>query len=170
MELILALKKFAVEVLTYWKQLLVLAIIVILMWGSMQYGISETTKKYEEQIKVAAEKDIQAHESFIKEKQYIAEQFEQWRSTHPKIKEVTTYVNTGSDTNCIINDGFVRVHNAAATGQQIGSPSESDGAASQVKLSLVASTVASNYETCLYEFKKLESLQSIVKAYQESQK
>lgn len=170
MELILALKKFATEVLQYWKQLLAIIIIAILMYGSYQLGGESKAKLYEDQIKQMQEADLKAHDQFQKEKIHIAEQYELWRTKHPIIKEVKVYVNTNSDSNCIINDGFLRVHNAAATGQQIGGPRESDDTSTTTKLSEVATIVSGNYEICLNESKKLESLQAIVKAYQESQK
>lgn len=170
MELLLALKKFATEILQYWKQLLAIIIIALLMYGSHVHATLSTEQKYEKIIKEMNEADIKKHDEFTKEKQHIAEQFENWRNTHPVIKEVLVYVDPNLDSLCSISNGFVRVHDAAAIGKQIGSPSESDGSTSNIGLSRVARVVSGNYEKCNLEFEKLKSLQMIVKKYQEIQK
>lgn len=64
------------------------------------------------------------------------------------VKEVPVYVTKSDDAACTINNGFVRVHDAAAHGELPGNPSGIDGEPSGVKLSAVAQTVADNYGTC----------------------
>ena len=57
------------------------------------------------------------------------------------IKEVPVYVTKRDDSACVINNGFVHVHDAAANGELPGGPTGTDGDASPVKLSTVAETV-----------------------------
>lgn len=170
MSLLVALKNFAIDLLKYWKQILFLVIFGATLYAAHEYGVQTTTQKYENIIKEANEKDAKAHEEFIKDKQFIAEAFEKWRATHPVIKEVKVYVDKVSDSNCVIPVGFVRVHDSAAKNEQVGGASELDGTASGINLSEVTQVIASNYESCNLDKKKLESLQEVVKAYQESQK
>lgn len=64
------------------------------------------------------------------------------------IKEVPVYVNAQADADCIINAGFVRLHDAA-TGNPVSlPPGSADAAPSGVALSTVAATVADNYQGC----------------------
>lgn len=64
-------------------------------------------------------------------------------------KEVPVYVTKQADSGCIINTGFVRVHDAAAQGIPIsGTAGAADAAPSGVALSAVAATTTGNYGTC----------------------
>lgn len=64
------------------------------------------------------------------------------------VKEVPVYVTVESDERCTVPRGFVRVHDAAASGEAPGAPARSDGEAAGVALSRVADTVAENYTEC----------------------
>lgn len=64
------------------------------------------------------------------------------------IQEVPIYVTKRDDDACVINNGFVRLHDSAAKGELPGNPAGTDGEASTVKLSSVAETVTGNYGIC----------------------
>lgn len=68
--------------------------------------------------------------------------------TQTIIQRVPVYVTQKDDAACRINNGFVRLHDAAAKGEVPGGPAGDDGSDSGVKLSTVASTVSENYGTC----------------------
>lgn len=67
--------------------------------------------------------------------------------TRTLIKEVPTYVTVESNARCVVPNGFVRVHDYAATGSGPApdAASGSNDDASGVDLSTVATTVVDNY-------------------------
>lgn len=65
--------------------------------------------------------------------------------TQTIVKEVPVYVTQQDDARCIINNGFVRLHDSAAKGELPPGPAGDDGAASITKLSTVSQTVTGNY-------------------------
>lgn len=70
--------------------------------------------------------------------------------TQTLIKEVPVYVTIESDRACVVPDGFVRLHDAAALGAAVpAAPGGSVAAPSGVPLSAVAETVAANYGVAL---------------------
>ena len=79
-------------------------------------------------------------------------------------REVPVYVTAQADADCVINNGFVRVHDAASAGTLPPGPSDTDAAASAVALSTVAETVTANYGTCHENAEQLIALQGWVKA------
>jgi hypothetical protein len=64
------------------------------------------------------------------------------------IREVPTYIREADNSACVIPNGFVLLHNAAAGAGLTGAPAESDRAASPFTLVDVALTVTENYTTC----------------------
>jgi len=82
-----------------------------------------------------------------------------------KIQTVTQFVSNDADKSCVINNGFVNVHNAAAAASAIV-PSEADKEQSQIKLSNVASVVVDNYAECNKTKLQLESLQGWIRDQQ----
>lgn len=84
------------------------------------------------------------------------------------IKEVPVYVSAKSDAACVVPSGFVRLHDAAASGADL-STSGSAGAAhegpSGVALSTVAATTASNYTACHANAEQLRQLQALLGDY-----
>ena len=78
------------------------------------------------------------------------------------IKEVTVYVPIEADAACTINRGFVRLHDAAATGELPEPARDADAAATGIALSAVAGTVAANYQTCHENAEQLRALQTWV--------
>ena len=75
------------------------------------------------------------------------------------IKEVPVYVSKQDDARCVINNGFVRLHDSATKGELPGSPSGDDGDPSGVELSTVAKTVTSNYGACHLALSRLSEWQ-----------
>lgn len=67
------------------------------------------------------------------------------------IREVPRYVTIESNRRCDVPDGFVRLHDAAASGDAPipYGPRESPDTPSGVEISTVAETVAENYGQCL---------------------
>lgn len=110
-------------------------------------------------------------EQYDKEKIYIAEEFEEYRRTHPVIrtKEVIKYVSVESDARCVIPVGFVRLHNYAASGGSLPETDnghESNDSATKLTLSATGEVVAENYNRCLLEFEKIKALQATIKQFQ----
>ncbi|QRQ88513.1 hypothetical protein [Cupriavidus oxalaticus] len=81
------------------------------------------------------------------------------------IKEVPRYVTVQADAACTVPVGFVRLHDAAATGDVLDSdPGDSDAAPSGVALSAVGSTVAANYTVNNETAQQLSALQATLRA------
>lgn len=113
-------------------------------------GRADRCEKRERDAKGAAEKKTQAGKTITATVagDLRAKTVEiQWR-TRTLIKEVPTYVTPDADDRCVIPVGFVRLHDAAASGLPVasGGPVE---APSGVELSTVAGTVATNYGAAL---------------------
>lgn len=83
--------------------------------------------------------------------------------TQTLIREVPRYVTVASDAQCIVTVGFVRLHDAAATGL-LSDPADAAGqsadAPSGVALSAVGSTVAENYGGCREDREALKGWQA----------
>jgi hypothetical protein len=79
------------------------------------------------------------------------------------IKEVPIYVPVQADAACTINRGFVRLHDAAATGELPEPARDTDAAAADIALSAVAGTVAANYRACHENSEQLTALQGWVR-------
>ena len=63
-------------------------------------------------------------------------------------KEVVRYVTKTEHPACTLPTGWVRLHDAAATGQVPSAPGESDGQASGATADDALGVVTRNYETC----------------------
>ncbi|MEA9491639.1 hypothetical protein [Xanthomonas campestris] len=75
-------------------------------------------------------------------------------------REIPIYVTQKADAACAIPAGFVRLHDAAATGQPAGpSTGDPDAPAAGITLSAVAGTVADNYTSCHATAAQLSALQ-----------
>lgn len=85
--------------------------------------------------------------------------------TRTIIKEVPRYVSRQADAGCRVPDGFVGVHDSAASGVPPVPPAAGQpyDAASGVDLSAVAVTVADNYGTCNAVRQQLLDLQRWVR-------
>lgn len=89
------------------------------------------------------------------------------------IKEVPVYVSPKADAACAVNTGFVRLHDAAATGVDLpptGNASAANDAPSGVALSAVAATNVANYTACNANAEQLSSLQILVREFQARQR
>jgi hypothetical protein len=82
-----------------------------------------------------------------------------------KIKTVKEFITAEVDKSCTINNGFVRLHDAAA-GATALTISSTDASPSSVKLSNVAETVVDNYAEYNKTKVQLESLQNWVRNQQ----
>ncbi|MEA9576935.1 hypothetical protein [Xanthomonas campestris] len=75
-------------------------------------------------------------------------------------REIPIYVTKKADAACAIPAGFVRLHDAAATGNPAGpSTGDPDAPAAGITLSAVAGTVADNYTSCHSTAAQLSALQ-----------
>lgn len=167
----------------YWK-----AFAIALILGATYFaGVKNTTDKYEAKIQIikneAQQKIIDAQtdlkkktDQYDKEKIYIAEQFEEYRKTHPviKTKEVKIYVTPEADARCVVPTGFIRLHNHAASGSTalpaVNDGEQSNDSPTKLALSSVGEVVAENYNRCLLEFEKIKALQATIRKYQEINK
>lgn len=81
------------------------------------------------------------------------------------IKEIPRYVTVEADAACTVPGGFVRLHDAAATGSMLDpDPGGADATPSGVPLSTVAGTVAGNYITGHVNAARLNALQDTLHA------
>ena len=78
------------------------------------------------------------------------------------IKEVPVYVPASADADCVINRGFVWLHDAAAANFFPIAAGVADAAPSGIALSAVAETVADNYGSCHENAEQLKALQAWV--------
>lgn len=83
--------------------------------------------------------------------------------TQTLTREVVRYVPAAADAQCVVPVGFVRLHNAAATGV-LSNPADPAGqsadAASGVALSAVGATVVYNYGACREDREALKGWQA----------
>jgi hypothetical protein len=82
------------------------------------------------------------------------------------IKEVPTYITKTDDTQCVIPNGFVLLHDSASRNEVPDSTRGVDAGASEVKLSGVATTVTENYTLYHKVSEQLRSLQEWVREQQ----
>lgn len=80
--------------------------------------------------------------------------------------QIVEYVPVEADQNCVINNGFVTVHNAAAIPMEPPAPKPIDAEPSEVKLSEVAAVIADNYSKYHSVVAQLESLQQWIREQQ----
>ncbi|GAA0832695.1 hypothetical protein [Cupriavidus pauculus] len=81
------------------------------------------------------------------------------------VKEIPRYVTVVADAACTVPGGFVRLHDAAATGSMLDSdPGGADAAPSGIPLSAVAGIVAGNYTTGRVNAARLTALQDTLRA------
>ncbi len=80
------------------------------------------------------------------------------------IKEIPRYVTAQADAACTVPVGFVRLHDAAATGALFDPhPGGIDASPSGLALSAVASTVTGNYTTSHANAEQLSELQQLLR-------
>ena len=64
-------------------------------------------------------------------------------------KQVPIYITASDNAGCIINTGFVRLHDSAWSGDDTGSASDSDRESAELSLAQVAETNAYNATACI---------------------
>ncbi|QHG87119.1 hypothetical protein ACCQ13_09055 [Xanthomonas sp. NCPPB 1638] len=75
-------------------------------------------------------------------------------------REIPIYVTEKANAACAIPTGFVRMHDAAATGDPAGpATGDPDAPAAGITLSAIAGTVADNYTSCHATAAQLSALQ-----------
>ena len=84
--------------------------------------------------------------------------------TETIIKEVPKYVTVQADADCIINNGFVRLHDHAAANTIPDGPRDTDAAPSGIELSTIAEAVAGNYGIAHENAAQLVALQDWIRA------
>jgi hypothetical protein len=83
-----------------------------------------------------------------------------------KKEVITEYITVENNEQCVINQGFVTIHDAAATAQPLPAPKPEDQLPSNSELTDVAAVVADNYAT-YHELKaQLEALQQWIRMTQ----
>lgn len=82
------------------------------------------------------------------------------------IKEIPKYINANADSQCVIPNGFVLLHDSASRNEIPNSTRGIDEGASSVKLSEVTATVTDNYTLYHQVSQQLKSLQEWVKEQQ----
>jgi hypothetical protein len=121
--------------------------------------------KIARQAKAAAEvKVVQAEKTVEVVTKYVDRVREVKVQGETITKEVPVYVPVQADAQCIINHGFVRLHDSAASGVNPGAPGNADAAPSGIALSTVAETVTINYNIARQNAEQLKALQEWVKA------
>ena len=79
------------------------------------------------------------------------------------ITEVPIYVTPEADAACVLSRGFVRLHDAAASGRVSEPAGGADASAVGIALSTVAATVGNNYERCQENADQLTALQAWIR-------
>lgn len=131
------------------------------LWWFGQYEFSKG-REAEKQAGIAAAVHINAGQVKIVERLrtvYLPAEAKIKTVTQTTIKEVPIYVTKRDDAACVINNGFVRLHDAAAKGELPSGPAGTDGEPSGTQLSTVAETVTGNYGTCHLALSRLSEWQ-----------
>lgn len=151
--------------LKYWKPLAVVIVAALIYVAGWIEGAAHTQAQWDaehqatalsaaQQAKHQAEATVQVVTEYVDKIKVVRER------GATIIKEVPVYVPAQADADCIINAGFVRLHDAAAGNAISLSPGTADAAPSGVALSTVAETVADNYQRCHENAEQLIALQA----------
>ena len=79
------------------------------------------------------------------------------------IQEIPVYVPVQADAACTVHRGFVSLHDVAAAGELSTAPGDPDAPAEGLALSAVATTVVTNYQTCIENAEQLKALQDWIR-------
>lgn len=102
-----------------------------------------------QQLKINALTDTQTGIAETVSKEHVRVVTKYRTVTQQIVKEVPTYVTKADDARCVIPWGFVRIHDAAASGDVPAPTDQPLPAASDVTLSQTAAVLAGNYGLCL---------------------
>ena len=145
---------------------LVLAVILS-FYLAFSFGKTEERKAWEEKYAIAQQeiKTLEAKAEIINEV-VVTKYVDKIRYVDKvKIQTVKEFITAEADKSCTINNGFVRVHDAAA-GAITVIASTTDADPSPVKLSNVAEVIVDNYAEYNKAKVQLESLQNWVRDQQ----
>lgn len=93
-----------------------------------------------------------------------------FREEIDRLKANPDVIFVPKDTPCTIPKGFIEQHNRAAQGVQSGTPSSNFAEPAGKTLTEISNKVAKNYYQCNSIRAQLETLQNVVKEYQQRQK
>lgn len=154
--------------LKYWKPLAVVLACMLLLatvfgWGMIK-GRAQIQAKWDkakaaQQAADTKEANRQAVVTIETVTKYVDRVRVVKGKTETIIKEVPKYVTVKADADCIINTGFVRLHDAAAANTLPDGPRDTDAAPAPVTLSTVSETVSANYGACFQNAAQLDALQ-----------
>ncbi|CAG2092181.1 hypothetical protein XCY_003739 [Xanthomonas arboricola pv. juglandis] len=145
--------------------ILLLALIVVLVggcvWQEQRVSTAQRERKQALDAKVSAIAERDSAKSSTKVVVEYVDRVQIVREAGATItREIPIYVTQKADAACAIPAGFVRLHDAAASGQPAGpSTGDPDAPAAGITLSGIAGTVADNYTSCHATAAQLSALQ-----------
>lgn len=156
-----------------WRLLLAGAVLMALTgagWQGYRMGAAHVQARWDKQIaelEAAHEREAGRREEAAAEVRVVYMDRVRTVEAEAKtiVKQVPVYVTAEHDRDCPIPNGFVRVHDAAARQDRLPADpgaAGTDGAASGVALSAVATTVAGNYGICHQYAERVKALQDFV--------
>lgn len=145
---------------------LVLAVILS-FYLAFNFGKTEERKEWEEKFaKASAEIQVLEAKAAIINEVVVTKYVDKIRYVEKvKVKTVKEFVTAEADKSCTINNGFVSLHNAAASATVV-TVSDADKDPSPIKLSNVAEVVVDNYAEYNKTKAQLESLQGWIRDQQ----
>lgn len=147
--------------------LILLLAVIISFYISFSLGKTEERKEWEHKFALAEIeiKNLEAKAPVINEV-IITKYVDKIRYIDKvKIQTVKEFITVENDKACVVNKGFVKVHDGAAAAIPV-SPAASDAEASAVHLSNVAEVVKDNYAIHQKTKIQLESLQQWIREQQ----
>ncbi|MCC4622391.1 hypothetical protein LL965_20885 [Xanthomonas cassavae CFBP 4642] len=145
--------------------IILLALIALLVggcvWQEQRVSIARTERKQALDAKAAAVAERDSARASTKTVVEYVDRVQIVREAGATItREIPIYVTQKADAACVIPAGFVRLHDAAATGNPAGPPTgDPDAPAAGITLSSIAGTVADNYASCHITAAQLSALQ-----------
>ncbi|WP_372168725.1 hypothetical protein [Xanthomonas axonopodis] len=145
--------------------IILLALIALLVggcvWQEQRVSFARTERKQALDAKAAAIAERDSARASTKTVVEYVDRVQIVREAGATItREIPIYVTQKADAACAIPAGFVRLHDAAATGNPAGPPTgDPDAPAAGITLSAAAGTVADNYTSCHATAAQLSTLQ-----------
>ncbi|NJC43807.1 UNVERIFIED_ORG: hypothetical protein FHT06_001046 [Xanthomonas campestris] len=145
--------------------IILLALIALLVggcvWQERRVSAAETARDQALAEKHAAIAERESEKNSVRVVTKFIDRVQIVRETGATItREIPIYVTQKADAACAIPAGFVRLHDAAATGHPAGPPTgDPDAPAPGITLSAIAGTVADNYTSCHATAAQLSALQ-----------
>ncbi|ATS38056.1 MULTISPECIES: hypothetical protein [Xanthomonas] len=147
--------------------IILLALIVVLVGGCVWQEQRVSAAQQDRDAALQAKRQAEAERDSAKGSTTVVTQYvdrvQIMREVGATItREIPIYVTQKADAACAIPAGFVRLHDAAATGNPAGPPTgDPDAPAAGITLSAVAvaGTVADNYTSCHATAAQLSALQ-----------